>query len=945
VVEGTVTSCPPESACPEPIPAEGVTVRATGRRTAEAVTDADGHYHLEVPDGTYQVAPTEADARPRSRSVDASFDQKGVDFRVCSVEAGEYIPCSSLEITLETSPGSPIFVEQLAEGPSPRDVAIDVTIRNTAAEPRYGVTLDRKLVIGYINGAQVDQLPLRPKGETDPASGDSPGPASTPAPTAPPSPPASAGPEASPDPDDLIQFGTLEPGQERTATLDYVARGDGELELTALVTYSLQPASATLAATGTSDLELRTRLLVASLRMDRWVPSPDAPDLVKAGTAYSVRVRLENRSFTRKLKVWDALQPIGNAEGGHWQPKDLPIQVTEWTKLGMEACACPPIVELDPLEVEEWDVVYTAIASDPRHRTGTPGEGGGGTRAVLELMAPLAWVANADATAEEGAADPNADTDEPPVAPEDILLLPDARRIQLSIDDRAPDVPVFSSLVAAAYYSKGAFDATAAWTGGLIHGILVDLPLLLVQGGLEIPTLIKKYVALQVDLWDAVKQDPVLLAAYTNALGNQVLVSLALAPDAIKDGKAFLDKVNAAAYQHFEDMQNDWYAGDWQSAAYQFGWDKKTLELELAALIAPCVLTRLPKAAEALDAAKAARFAETTEELSQGAARLGRASEVAQVLATALKPGAPLSDALLRQIFGLTQEQIDWLRNWAIAAAERGDAFLYTFRSRAAESLKWIGAYLKPEEFKIKTVDWIDVEYLGYQYEDLGRLIVKDPIDRAAVERQLLNEGWGEGTKRWEDVMKRLDTREFETYTDRPQYVRSLRAWDDAKEVDFEFNWADNLVDPAAAPVEPPTKAGFRLFERERVNPRTGRLEKDWVVEVDPKRDGQWRSVTGDVDGAALTDLRGYGLDDARHIQLANELRTGEMQSPHLESGSWTKDGQFVFKAKLDYLKSQFMAQIGPDGVFRLVRFNEQLSDLRSVDDYLMWFDGGYVMP
>lgn len=894
-LSGTVTACPPDTVCPDAVPAEGVMIAALGTANGQAVTDKDGHYELELPRGSYRVGPADDHDRsiPRDRTVDLSTDRSGVDFRACSGGADGFVPCSSLAVTLAVTP-SPVLVAQADEGPVPADVRIAVTIENQGDRPLYNVTLDPALVIGYQDATHADLLPLRPKVEG-----------------------------AQP-----IALETLAPGDHQVRTLDYVASGDGDLDVTALASYSLEPLSRTLTATGGTRLQLRTQLLVASARLERWTSSVNAPALIQAGTSYSIRVKLENRSYTRTLKVWGVLSPSGNADGGRWQPIGQPLDKEGDSGTGLAGCLAPPLIQLDPREAEEWDVVFRAMPSNPRRATAQPGEQGGGTRAVIDMLTPLVWI------------DHGEDAEATPAAADEIAVAPDARTIQVSIDDRAIAQETFSRSIAAAYYSKGAFEATIRWAGNLIHGIFIDLPVLLGKGLLSVPTLVKKYTLLQVELWDTVKHDPVLLAAYTNLLTNQLLLSLKEAPDAIKAGQAFWDQLNAAAYAHFEEMNAQWYAGDWRAAAESFGGDARTLELELAALIAPCVLTRLPKAAEALDAAKAARFAEASDELASNAGRATRAAEAVQVLGRVTEPGTPLSDALLRHLFGLTQEQIDWLRGWI-----KGKDLLYTFRSRASEALKWIGAYLKPEQFKLKTVDWIDVEYLGYQFDDIGRLILKEPIDRAAVERQLLNEGWGEGTKRWEDVSKRLDTREFEWFTDEPQYRRSMEAWAEKGEVDFKFNWKDNLVDPAAAPREPPKVAGFKLNKRTVVNPRTKQLETDWEVLVDPDRTGAWRSVTGDSDGVALTDAGGFGLDDARHIRFANQLRNSPLETPHLESASWTKDGEFVFPEKLALLNGQSMAQLGPDGVFRLVRFNEGLSDLRSVDNYQIWFDGQYIAP
>jgi hypothetical protein len=122
----------------------------------------------------------------------------------------------------------------------------------------------------------------------------------------------------------------------------------------------------------------------------------------------------------------------------------------------------------------------------------------------------------------------------------------------------------------------------------------------------------------------------------------------------------------------------------------------------------------------------------------------------------------------------------------------------------------------------------------------------------------------------------------------------------------------------------------------------------EWVVEVDPDGLGAWRSVTGDVDGVALTDVFGQNLGDARHIELASMLASGPMGSPHLETLSWWQQaGEFVWDGKLRYLRGVH-AQLGPDGVFRLVEMDlspQALRFLRGPDDYMAFFMGGYVVP
>ncbi|MEZ5100871.1 MAG: hypothetical protein R3C15_13940 [Thermoleophilia bacterium] len=915
-VTGTITACPLDGDCPEPVGAPGVTVTASGSSGATTTTRADGTYELDLPQGDYTIRPTLADGEgaftPAARSLALAGDVAGIDFRTCSRKAGEFVPCSGLRVTVAATP-SPVVVEQKPAGPVPKDVKVVVTVENLRKTPAFNVTLDQKLLVGYRGGAQTDELALVPK-EKRPKD---------------------------------VRLGTIAPGKKARGTYVYVARGDALLDLTALVRFSARPRSATLKATGDGELEIKSKLLVASMTLDRKVRSPNAKQLIKAGTALTARVKLENRSYSKWLYVFEVVAPEGNALGGHWQPPGKPIHLTDFSKQGLEPEALPPLIELAPRQVKEYDVVFTSLGSDPRRNSylipglwtwTTTGKvradtRQGGTRARLTLLTPLVW------THVDGHDVVQAD------ARKQVLLDPDRRELLLSFDDRAKDVAPYSAVADWAYYSTGIVQGAFLWVGAALHGVkflAVDLPTMAVGGALELPTLVKKFTLYQTELWRAASRDESLKREW---LGRIRSVAQANFDAVIQGDVQVYDAIDRAVLDHYARMYDEYQAGDWAKASSELGIDGAERALDVASVLvpiaAPRLLARFPEVAAAAAAAKERAFAQAGEALSALGVAGGRLPAALAALTGATVPeGMPLSRALAKQLLGLTDAQYDFLTSYF-----KGKDLLYTFRSRAFEALDWVGAYLKPEQFKIGSVDWIDAEYLGYDPGDVGRLILKKPINRAAVERQLANEGWTERSQRWKDVMDRLDTREFEWFTDKPQYRRSMFEWWTEGEVDFTFNWKDNLVDPSAAPLEQPTIAGFRLARKTRFDRALKQKVVEYVVEVDPDRTGSWQSVVGDIDGVGLTDAAGFGLDDAAHVRVGNVLRSSPLETRHLETASWTKDGQFVFPEKLRFMTKGLVAQVGPDGVIRLVKFNPRLSSLRGPANYQLWFDGGWVAP
>lgn len=117
--------------------------------------------------------------------------------------------------------------------------------------------------------------------------------------------------------------------------------------------------------------------------------------------------------------------------------------------------------------------------------------------------------------------------------------------------------------------------------------------------------------------------------------------------------------------------------------------------------------------------AEKARQATSLDQRLADAVAAGKAPE------TALLPGDILSDSKLLDIFGVTKQQRE-----AIQKIAKDNGVVITFRSRNPLSVKIIRegrGYPKPQALKHKTVNQIDIDFLGYRQEAKATLEMVEP--------------------------------------------------------------------------------------------------------------------------------------------------------------------------------------------------------------------------
>lgn len=964
-LSGTVRAkecSPADGKCTPPTALAGVTVRATPitkkGTEGQAVTAADGTYSLKLPEGDYRVTPSLGDAvfSPSERKVSLAGDRSGIDFEACAASeppaatpastaaralAG-FTPCSVLEVEISADPKSP-FVEQVRKGPVPEPVRITVRVTNRGSETVNDVTLPEKLTIGRLTH-EYEVLAIDPK--------KAPGKAAR-------------------------RLGSIQPGRHKQLVYRYEADGDGRVSIEALVTGGL--GRQTVKGLGKLELELRTQVVYVFAEPDtgRETRSPARPKLLRAGTPFALRVKVDNRSSERKVVALPTLKSAdGNLIGGVWRRHSVgPLGLF----LENSLAAPPPFfaITIEPRRSEELDLVFTSNTSSYALADASEaGEPAGGTRATLVLAKP-------DVIAPP-AGEPDAELDQwETVAPELVAITRQAGapnalpRFSWSFDDSGMTPRTWNGLadqaIAYGIFTAGTYEGGLRWVWGSVRALAWDLPGLVVRGVASLPAAGIAFTEQSVALWEAIKDDPAAQAAFLGrvhtavlTLGNSEVLRLIE-----EKGPGFWDAINAQVLKDLTEMHAQWYGGDWQAAMRSGGVATGQTALDVATLpvietqvmrfargIKLSALAATPEAIQALRLAEEARQAEIAAALETKIAARPKPTEAVDLLRTEVQAGRRVGTGFrfanthLPGLFGLAESQAAFLRDFA-----RRNKVLLTIRSRATESIAWargaidgIPALLKPEWIKTKNVNVHDVAYLGYDRGDIGRVVVlvDKPPGAPEVERRLRAAKVQEGSKEWNAVLERRLAREQE-------FTRDAAMWDDWKanpgERTFDWNWRDNAVDPTKAPEIAPDRVRVSMVPvpAPPAKPRKFIPKVEVLDPITGLPDGVGaRSITGDVDIVQLSDIDGRPLPDEVYARLLKELRGSEVGANHATTDTWVKDGKIWFKAKEEQLQPGqcCFAQFGPDGDVRAVSLNLGLSFLKQPPftrrNFRLFWDGGY---
>ena len=826
---------------------------------------------------------------------------------------------NALLVTVTAKPGA---LRLVLKGDSlvPRAVPVLVTVKNTGVTKVLGARLQNKLTVGYLgSGPAVPEIPIRPQGLPVPQS-----------------------------------LGTIGPGKTVSGTYTVLAKGDGDYSLDALVVGSA-PSGGRVAGTGSGELDVSGPVLVMSTGNSSGASLPGMHGLIIAGTPFTIDLSLQNLSYVHKIVVDPFTAELsGNATGGQVVLGDAPASA-----LDQAAPPVPPeFLTLDPRQTLKAEVVaYTTQSQGVLQNAGK--QGVGGTRANVTIPTPAATYLNANGSAGQ------------PVASSDIGVNGDTTYV-VNIDDSDLYEPQVykdwltgnytgDTLTGAAFFSAGLVNGAANFFSGMVHAI-PNLPLLVGQGLVAIPPALYDFAQFEVQLWQSLQNDPVAKLAYTNAL---TLSAYAMYKNAQGlASSSFGKEIVAAENAYFTNLSNLW-ARDWGAAVEQIGEDTGAAVAPVAGPklaawfvrgMAPALLARSAPALKAFAAQQNTLFTAFGEELTSRYPRFASALDAISALEDA-PPGTPFTDTQIRQLYGLTQRQVTWLRNFAQA-----NDLLIVCRSRAVESIawlngqvingvKWAEAVLKPEAIKLKNVSFEDWQYLGYKESDIGRVVISqhELPTVAQVEAKMTANGLSPGSTDWNDILDRLVTRESEfTAPASKGKVKGLIQDAEKGEITMNFNLAGNSVDPSALTSQEITYP-FRLAnEANQAIPKSqlasykGNMIPEFFV------NGQWRCVTGDVDFLQITKGNGAALLDTERSTVYQAISQSPVGFMHGESATWTLGTAFSFPEKVnEFVRAGTALQFAPDpsgtGIARAVKF--VTAQFTSKGNYVIEWAGGALNP
>lgn len=316
--------------------------------------------------------------------------------------------------------------------------------------------------------------------------------------------------------------------------------------------------------------------------------------------------------------------------------------------------------------------------------------------------------------------------------------------------------------------------------------------------------------------------------------------------------------------------------------------------------------------------AEEARKATSVEQRLKDAVAAGRAPE------TALLPGDVLSDSKILDIYGVTRKQKE-----AIQKIAEDNGITITFRARNPISERIIRegrGYPKPQALKHKTVNQIDIDFLGYRRDAKatlelveppagllgpdGRALTDDALEDALnAELGRLSDRIGNNVELAKEVRSRMKTRAEEwnkLFMDKglnPNQPGTINQ-KITTSYDADLQWGPGKERDRVKQV------GAVETRNVTYQPIPGSNPRAWEMKMTGPNNGPPKSVTGDVDFMAILDESG-GLirDSQKRIEIYTQLEA-VLDMQHGES--WTF---FLQKARIEHLKACTLGEEGAEAM------------------------------
>ena len=296
---------------------------------------------------------------------------------------------------------------------------------------------------------------------------------------------------------------------------------------------------------------------------------------------------------------------------------------------------------------------------------------------------------------------------------------------------------------------------------------------------------------------------------------------------------------------------------------------------------------------------------------------------------------------------------------------------LVTLRSRASEAISLIEeglSVVKPAAVKLKTVQEMDIQYLGFPSEvavqgkdvsSVGQVVIREPIflspecaAACALEKfkaSLAGKGVAEGSSQFYELQYRWIQRYGEWTNPGPGLVPNLDKAAQEGKITLDWHWQENHIDPASTPT--PETVGFRL----QPGPDGSRIPEICESEVVAEQcTSGWKSITGDVDLVSVTAADGSALSDEEYRDLLVELGANSVDIQHPATATWYSsvnddtaifdptNPEFADKAKYMAAGKCCVMQVGPNGHANAVMLDLNGSYFTSKNDYYLNYVGGY---
>ena len=378
---------------------------------------------------------------------------------------------------------------------------------------------------------------------------------------------------------------------------------------------------------------------------------------------------------------------------------------------------------------------------------------------------------------------------------------------------------------------------------------------------------------------------------------------------------AIKKQLNSDALGFFTRLGHAWDTGDMNAVANTMG--------DLTANTGLQVLTFVMPSADVVSLAERSKGAEAAAQGIKDATKLEDGINLTKDFPEALP-----------DIYGVAPQQV---AGTSALAADKNVLIAIRSRHPISDSLvKLYNAVTKPGSISVKTVNEIDVAYLGYNATDTGLVALFKPDHAAVVAAAAKLDPDVQGL-----VLARLAQREKEWTDYIAKYQGYAQPLDRGGGIPVEFDWNGQGVS-----TQPNPGAGkLRGFDLSNLGPDGSPRPANYFLPRIADKSGVLRVITGDVDVVGIVEANGRAIiSAAERIDIyKNLMQILDMQHP--ETLTWLTGGA----KQLDLLKDhvgQFaerLAVFGPDGNAFTASINANLTTFDKNNALLgVWFNGAY---